>query len=440
MFELQFFLRLDLISRMIARNDFGPVNLFCLCSGMCSEIPVLIELGFDIVFVHAVEASAATREISGAAFPMIKFSNDGYVENNTVYDQECNFSAGFAGPQCIHWFILRTKPGGYKEPGSSTFTACADRLAAEHSRCGCFRLLEIVPAHPDLVCDVPHQERECDGPLQALNANSVGGPAGRNRRYFIPDVDVSGIERFNHINPDFAADSGWQFRDKPVPAPVARDKNTKSPVILIKYRGNWETRFATADERDRLNPGLASGISCGYGRLSRVVDDSVRNRCNRNAFSADTIWAITRLWQLPSRIPSVLAVVDDMRSWPSESQLEKFALMSDDQMDHYFAGLSVLLTMPKLDIAALVDPVHTTGYQTTAPGYTRSGLGPSCDYCIDLAIHDGTHKEVEWSQDLWICLCFFRRKAGLSWLSSMVPRTRRVMCLKLCVLFVTIPN
>ena len=84
-------LRLDLISRMIARKAFGPVNLFCLCSGMCIEIAVLIELGFDVVFVHAVEASAATREISGAAFPMIKFSNDGYVENNTVCDQECNF-------------------------------------------------------------------------------------------------------------------------------------------------------------------------------------------------------------------------------------------------------------------------------------------------------------------------------------------------------------
>ena len=108
---------------------------------------------------------------------------------------------------------------------------------------------------------MPRQERECGGPLQALNANSVGGPAGRNRRYFIPDVDVSEIERFNHLNPDSAADSGWQFCDKPVPAPVARDKNTKSPVILIKYRGNWKPRFFTADERDRLNPGLASGIS-----------------------------------------------------------------------------------------------------------------------------------------------------------------------------------
>ena len=59
---------------------------------------------------------------------------------------------------------------------------CADRLAAEHARCGCNRLLETVPVHSDLTCDMPRQERECGGPLQALNANS-----------------------------------GWQFRDKPVP-------------------------------------------------------------------------------------------------------------------------------------------------------------------------------------------------------------------------------
>jgi hypothetical protein len=83
--------RLDLISRMLARRAYGPINIFCLCSGMCIEIAVLIELGFDVVFAYAVEASEATREISGAAFPMIKFSKDGYVENNTLCDQEFDF-------------------------------------------------------------------------------------------------------------------------------------------------------------------------------------------------------------------------------------------------------------------------------------------------------------------------------------------------------------
>ena len=114
--------------------------------------------------------------------------------------------------------------------------------------------------------------------------------------------------------------------------------------------------------------------------------------------------------------------------------------MCDDQMGRYFDGLAVLLTMPRLDIAALVGHVHTVGYQATVPGNARSGLGPSCDYCIDLAIHDGTHTVVECLQDLWICLFFFRKKVGPALLNLMVLRTKRVMCLKLCVLFVTILN
>ena len=157
---------------------------------------------------------------------------------------------------------------------------------------------------------------------------------------------------------------------------------------------------------------MAAGISCGYGRLLRVVDDSIRNRCNGNAFSADAIWSITRLWQVPSRIPSVLAVVNDMRSWPSEVQLAKFALMSDDQLWKYFEGLSLTLVMPKLDIAALVDPVHTTGYQTSAPGYTRAGLGPSCDYCIDLAIRDGFTRKWNGQLTCGSVYVFSKRKVG----------------------------
>ena len=219
--------RRDLISRMIARKAFGPIHIFCLCSGMCIEVAVLIEWGFDVVFVHTAIS---------------------------LCDQECNFFVGFVGPHCIHWSIFRTKPGGCKAPGSSTFTACADRLVAEHARCGCFRLLETVPVHPDLTCDMSRQERECGGPLLALNASSVSGPTGRNKRYFIPGSDVSKIERFNHINPDFVVDSGWQFRDKLVPAPVARYKSTKTPEIQIKRSGKREPRFASADERDRLSP------------------------------------------------------------------------------------------------------------------------------------------------------------------------------------------
>ena len=85
-------------------------------------------------------------------------------------------------------------------------------------------------------------------------------------------------------------------------------------------------------------------------------------------------------------------------------------IMDQPQLLCYFTRLAVDFVMPRLDIAALVDPIHTVNYQTGAPGFTRAGMGPSCDYCIDLAIRDGTHKEVKWSKELWICLCFFQKK------------------------------
>ena len=115
------------------------------------------------------------------------------------------------------------------------------------------------------------QEKECGVPAQELNANAVGGVAGRNYRYFVPGVDLSTIERNRHVSPDLAADNGWQFRDKPVPALVARGSSTKSPVVMIRAYGQYEPQFCNSDERDGVNPGLASGISCGYHRTKLIV-------------------------------------------------------------------------------------------------------------------------------------------------------------------------
>ena len=88
------------------------------------------------------------------------------------------------------------------------------------------------------------------------------------------------------------------------------------------------------------------------------------------------------------KLPSVLTASEhvDMRSWPSAQQLEKFIIMDEPQLVCYFTRLVVGLVMPRLDIASLVDPIHTINYQTGTPGFTRAGMGPSCDYCIDLAI------------------------------------------------------
>ena len=55
--------------------------------------------------------------------------------------------------------------------------------------------LETVQVHENLRCDMARQEQECGVPAQELNANAVGGVACRNRRYFVPGVDLSKIDR-----------------------------------------------------------------------------------------------------------------------------------------------------------------------------------------------------------------------------------------------------
>ena len=271
-------IRLDLVHRIVSRRSLGPINMLSLCAGMCIEVAVMIELGFEVAFVHVVETSPVTQVIAAASFPMVRLSKSGDVNDNIACDQTCRFFAGFAGPQCIHWSRLRDNPGGYGEPGSSTFTSSALRLNAERKRCGMNFCLETVQVHENLRCDMFRQEQECGVPAQELNANAVGGVAGRNRRYFVPGVDLSKIERFRHVSPDLAADSGWQFRDKPVPAPVARGSSTKSPIVMIRAYGNFNPRFCNSDERDRVNPGLASGISCGYHRTTRLISPEIRDR------------------------------------------------------------------------------------------------------------------------------------------------------------------
>ena len=120
-----------------------------------------------------------------------------------------------------------------------------------------------------------------------------------------------------------------------------------------------------------------------------------------------------RLWVVQPRVAKVLVSTKhvDMRSWPGKEQLRCLGAMGHDSRVVYFEFLAIGLKMPELDIAGMVDRMHTVRYQTSAPGYTKTGMGPSCDYCIDLAIKDGTHREVEWTNELWIVLLFFQQKA-----------------------------
>ena len=146
-----------------------------------------------------------------------------------------------------------------------------------------------------------------------------------------------------------------------------------------------------------MNRSLASGISCGYHRTNRLIPPEVCDRANGNAFSADAVWAIASSWVIHPKLPSMLAASDHVAlgSWPSAQQLEKNLIMDQPQLFCYFTRLAIGIVLRRLDIASLVDPNHTLNCQTGAPCFTRTDMGPLCDYCIDLAIKDGTHKEVE---------------------------------------------
>lgn len=400
--------RLDLVSRMRARRSYGSVSLLSLCSGMCVEGFVALELMMQVERIDAVEFSPVSRAMAQIALPMVRFVMSNDVVLGDRADLADDYFGGVAGPNCVHWSCLRDAPGGYREDGSQTFTACASVLAEKAESCGMNRLLETVQVHRTLKDDERRQAKECGGPLQDLCSREVGGPAGRKRRYFAPGVDFARIERFKHANPDWTAASGWLYRDRPVPCVVASGKRTKCPIYLIRDGGNWNERLCCSDERDRLNPALAAGISCGYGQLK--LTSSVRDRANGNAFGADALWAIMRMWEMRPKLGAVLTLANDMRSWPAAEQMAAFRSMSASQRWDYFHRLAADLVMPKLDVAGMVDRMHDAGFQTSAPGFTKSGLGPSCDYCIDLAIRDGSHKEVEWSADLWIVLLFFQKK------------------------------
>ena len=70
------------------------------------------------------------------------------------------------------------------------------------------------------------------------------------------------------------------------------------------------------------------------------------------------------------------------------------------------------LVMPLMDIEAMVTDQNTVPYQTSAPGWCKTGYEAAAEHCIDCAVFDGTHKYVEYEADFWIYLLFFQAKAG----------------------------
>jgi len=402
--------RLDLVSSVLARRQAGPKCVLSLCAGLLVEVAVLLELGWDVVTVYVVESEDLQRRVAKANFgDLLQFVSDDVRKALPDWIYTAVFAC-FAGPTCSPWSRLRNSPGGFKEPEADVFRACCAHFAKLEP--GCHKFLENVVIHACLMpADGAEQEKLCGGVLWALNALDVGSPSSRQRRYFSPtaDWDVVFRDMRMHMCQDFAADVGAKFCSFEVPCVVAWS-GTKAK-IWVYQRGATEQRLANSDERDRLQ-GCKAGFSCGSYTLSVTDDD--RNGLNGRAFSSDAVWAITRTWrEIRRSVPAILAVAEDYRTWPSSEQMRVYTSMykqNPNKLSSYLTTLAVDLTMPLLDLAAMMSAQYTTPFQTKAPGDVKPGLGPSADYCVDCQIRDNTHQEVTYHKDFWILMLFFKKK------------------------------
>ena len=126
---------------------------------------------------------------------------------------------------------------------------------------------------------------------------------------------------------------------------------------------------------------------------------------------SNTLWAIFRTFY--SEGPSIqhsLAAVEIECLGPEDQLLAFHDLRDQGRLSEWFDAKALKLVMPLLDLQAMLHPSQTIPSQTSAPGWTKPGLGPSCDYCIDSAVKAGTHVIVELASDMWVCLCFFKDK------------------------------
>lgn len=407
--------RLDWITSVKMRMAAGPQVMLSLCAGILVEVPVAMEMGWNVVEVLVMECGINQRRVIKALFgDLVMFIGDD-VRAGVKDEMLQRVTMGHGGPTCTPWSGLRDSPGGCEEEEAQVFKAVATifKRLRQLTDGAAHVLLETVVVHRDLKDDMAIQEEWCGGEINRLCAADVGGAAGRDRRYYSPtcDWELLYYTACEHMNPDWAANLGGKFAHFKVPCVVCSHPTTKSPVMVMQ-RGFPKLRFAVPDEFDRLQ-GLKAGTSCGGYRVD--LEDSERFRLSGGAFSADAIWAISRTWKVKEQRVAVLSVAKmlDFRHLNAKGQMEvymKWYKNDKEGLAKYFQNLAINLEMPKLDLLSMMADQETARYQTRAPGYTKTGLGPSCDYCIDCAIRDGSHQDVEWSREYWIVLLFFQKK------------------------------
>ena len=300
-------MRLDALAKVVKRMASAPGTVLSLCSGMCIELYVMLELGFRIREVLVVELDGEVRSmlqaVHGRLIRVIAYDVcELHIEDLLDVISEMLLAA-FAGPTSRPW----SNGAGFDDPTSGDFMVCAGLLKDLEFNGRLSRsVLETGLIAAERAGEELRQEQLVGGALCAWNASDSGSAAERLQRYHVRGASMKRMTKIEHVNPNLMLAIGWRLERQPGPClGVLADG---AAVAWVANNAN-ERRSLSSDERDRINPGLATGVSNGFG-----VGDATqqqRDEATGNAFSADVLWAIVRMWKVARAVPMVLVMHDE---------------------------------------------------------------------------------------------------------------------------------
>jgi hypothetical protein len=274
--------RLDWLHKIVARLCMDPIDILSLFGGIEPQIAVLKELGFRVRQCYSVELDGSARATAAALYPEVVHAGE-----CDVGEFKCDML-----PDGVDWFAFTGAPPCQAGPQSPTWST--SNYAATQAILQPLRTL-----HPDMHIVIesimPHSDNadirdEWDSILgmqsQRHDALQSGALAKRDRLYWLDNLDLSELRQITHRCPEVVFEKGWTAAARPLPALRPRTANARNPPMASEY-GTQRRRPMTANERDRVNPGLKAGSS-GTGT------EAERNVGNGNAFSADVLWHIAR--------------------------------------------------------------------------------------------------------------------------------------------------
>ena len=316
----------DLLQRTMGRMSMEGVCALSSCDGMATPTIVLRELGIPIKEYRAVESNAKIREIARSVYPGIVHIPPHDV--NKVR-HECvtgNCSDGtpfivtlfFGSPICVPWSGARQNPGGYNEQEAKTFTSTGklrEICLEQNPKCASF--IENVKLHPAVADQGERQEKEIGLSMEPSNVADNQSSNSRPRRLATDMAEYSTAAVRKHLCPAWLLDGDFFPMQHPMPCLVARGDDTHMPVVLVSAWNN-EQRFATADEKDRMQ-GYCTGITHGFfnakGDPCVLVELSLRVRLTGNCFNYEHIYLALQAWSdsVVNKPAYCLSVIDDDR-------------------------------------------------------------------------------------------------------------------------------